>query len=202
MKPATAPAPAVDQRILEAAAVQIRQDGAERVSVVRIAATLGMSHANVYRYFPSKAALVDAVIGHWLKPIEANLRIVADGPDPATDKLERMLFGLHRAYRAKLEADPSIFALFAASVDAERGLARKHRLKVQSEVQRVVDEGRLSGEFAQADQRRALTLVYDTMHRFIHPVSLRLDAETGRAALEARMERVARLMLRGLQGGR
>ena len=192
----------VDQRILEAAAAQIRRDGAGRVSIVRIAQELGMSHANVYRYFDSKEALVDAVTGHWLKPIEASLRIVADGPDPAFDKLERLLFGLARAYRAKLEADAAIFALFAASVDSGRGFAKKHRLKVQSEIQRVVDEGRASGDFAVEDQRRALALVYDVMHRFIHPVCVRMDASLSRAALEARMERVGRLMIRALQTGR
>ena len=202
MNKAAALAGAVDQRILDAAASHIRRDGAERVTIVRIAAGLGMSHANVYRYFASKEALIDAVTGQWLKPIEASLRIVADGPDPAYDKLERMLFGLHRAYRAKLEADDKIFALFAASVDSRRGFARKHRLKVQSEIQRVVDEGRASGVFTQTDQRRALALVYDAMHRFIHPVCVRMDAEAGRAALEGRMERVTRLMLRGLQSGR
>ncbi len=199
-KPAAA-AP-VDQRILDAAAGQIRRDGAQRVSIVRIAGELGMSHANVYRYFPSKEALVDAVTGQWLKPVEASLRIVADGPDPAYDKLERMLFGLNRAYRAKLEADDKIFALFAASVDSGRGFARKHRLKVQSEIQRVVEDGLSSGVFQQPDQRRALALVYDVMHRFIHPVCVRMDAGTGRAGLDARMERVARLALRALQGGR
>ena len=136
------------------------------------------------------------------EPIEASLRIVADGPDPAYDKLERLLFGLARAYRAKLEADPAIFALFAASVDHGRGFAKKHRLKVQQEVQRVVDEGQASGVFAVEDQRRALALVYDVMHRFIHPVCVRMDAEVGRSALEARMERLGRLMVRALQTGR
>lgn len=198
----SAPAMPVDQRILAAAAAHIRRDGAERVTMVHLAAGLGMSHANLYRYFASREALIDAVTGQWLKPIEESLRIIADGPDPASDKLERMLFGLFRAYRAKLEADDRIFSLFAASVDDGRGFARKHRLKVQGEIQRVVEDGLASGGFARVDQRRALALVYDGMHRFIHPVCVRMDAATGRAALEARMERVAGLVLRALQSGR
>ena len=48
-----------------------------------------MSHANIYRYFPSKSALVEGVTDYWLRPIEAGLRDIADGPDPAYDKLER-----------------------------------------------------------------------------------------------------------------
>ena len=41
----------------------IRRYGFHGASMVQIAAEAGMSHANVYRYFPSKAALFDAVLG-------------------------------------------------------------------------------------------------------------------------------------------
>lgn len=201
-KLSTAEQPAVDLRILDVAAAHIRSDGMQRLTITRIAGELGMSHANVYRYFASKDALVDAVTGQWLKPIEAGLHIVADGPDPAYDKLERMLLGLHRAYRDKLESDDHLFALFAAAVDDGRGVARKHRLKVQSEIQRVVDEGLGNGVFRANDQRRALALVYDAMHRFVHPVCVRMDRDTSRVLLQARLERVAQLVLRALQTGR
>lgn len=194
--------PAVDIRILGQAAAHISRDGAQRLTITRIAAGLGMSHANIYRYFASKEALVDAVTGQWLKPIEASLRMIADGPDPAYDKLERMLLGLHRAYRDKLESDAELFALFAASVDDGRGVARKHRLKVQSEIQRVVDEGLANGVFLATDQRRALALVYDALHRFMHPVCVRMDKETSRLLLQGRLERVVGLVLRALQTGR
>ena len=65
-----------------------------------------MTHGNVYRYFPSKEALFDAVTEQWLKPVEATYRMIADAPDPAFDKLERMIVFVHRSYRDKLESDP------------------------------------------------------------------------------------------------
>ena len=193
---------AVDLRILDMAAAHIRRDGADRLAVVRLARDLGMSHANVYRYFASKEVLIDAVTAQWLKPVEAALRMIADAPDPAYDKLERMIGGLHRAYRDKMESDTRLFSLFATSVMEGRGVAKKHRLKVQSEIQRVVDEGLASGLFAIAGQRRALALVYDAMHRFIHPVSLQMDADAARDGVNLRMERVLRLVLRALETGR
>ncbi|MBV1706342.1 MAG: TetR/AcrR family transcriptional regulator [Hyphomicrobiales bacterium] len=191
-----------EARILDAAMEELRKNGRRRLTVVEIAAQLGMSHANVYRYFESKAALVDALMLRWLQPVEAELRVIADGPDPAYDKLERLISALNSAYRDRLESEPVLFQLFAESVDASRGVTRRHRLRVQSEIQRVVDEGLASGLFAIGDQRRALGLVYDTMHRFIHPVCVRLDASSARAPLELRRDRVMRLLLRGLQTGR
>jgi hypothetical protein len=53
-----------------------------------------------------------------------------------------------------------------------------------------------------ADRRRALSLVFDAAHRFIHPLALRLDADAPAAAMEARFERIVALVLRALRSGR
>src|SRR5665213_4604996 len=114
MAPRGLPAPPdtpTDARILDTAAEHIRRFGVERTSVTGIAEAAGMSHANVYRYYPSKTALFDEITVHWLKPLEAGLRIIADAQDPAFDKLERMVFAVHRGYRHQLESDPKIFRL-------------------------------------------------------------------------------------------
>lgn len=53
------------KRILRAAAL-LRRHGSAKTSVVDVARTLQMSHANVHRRFASKAALHDAVAERWL----------------------------------------------------------------------------------------------------------------------------------------
>jgi len=196
-----APEP-TETRLLALAADHVRRFGAARATVVGVAAEAGMTHANVYRYFPSKQALLEEVTAAWLRPLEAKLREAADGADPAHDKLERMLLAVHRAYREKLDLDPALFDLLIDSLTRERAAARKHRVRVQSEMQRVVEEGVASGEFVMADRRRALALVFDASHRFIHPVAMRLDRETPAAALAQRFERVVSMTLRALRTGR
>jgi len=199
---AKAPSPEpTDARILDFAAEHIRQHGIERTTVVAIAREAAMSHGNVYRYFPSKEALVDAVTAQWLKPIETGLRDICDGPDPAFDKLERMLSAVQRAYRNKFEADPRIFALFIEASVEGRGVARKHRLKLQSEVRSVLEDGMASGAFPAHDIRRALALVFDLIHRFINPPAIRADAEVTRAQIDGRFERVLRALRRSLASG-
>ena len=200
---ARAPAPEpVESRLIAIAAEHVRRFGAARVTVVGVATEAGMTHANVYRYFPSKIALLEELTAAWLRPLEALLREAADGADPAYDKLERMLLAVHRAYRAKLDTDPALFDLLIDALAKERASARKHRARVQSEMQRVVEEGVASGAFAMADRRRALALVFDASHRFIHPLSLRLDRETPAAALAQRFERIVSMTLRALRTGR
>lgn len=188
-------------RILELAASHIRRFGLRRTTIVAIAEDAGMSHANIYRYFPSKAALVEAVTDYWLRPIEAALRDVADAPDPAYDKLERILTGLHRAYRDKLENDCNLFELFADATARSSGIARRHRNRIQGEIQRVIEEGMATGGFASADLRRALALVFDSLFRFIHPVAILIDRDIRREQLAGRFDRVLQQCLRSLARG-
>lgn len=195
-------AESVESRLLEMARVHVRKFGAGRATIVGIAADTGMTHANVYRYFASKSELLEEITASWLRPIEARLREAAEGADPAYDKLERMLLALHRAYRQKLENDPALFDLLIDALENERASARKHRSRVQSEIQRVVEEGIASGAFAMADRRRALSLIFDAAHRFIHPIALRLDKDAAASPLAARFETVLSLVLRALRTGR
>ncbi|HEY8580162.1 MAG TPA: TetR/AcrR family transcriptional regulator [Beijerinckiaceae bacterium] len=198
--PRNAPPEPTDSRILEIAADHVRRFGLARTTVVSIAAEAGMSHANVYRYFPSKESLIDALTDHWLKPIEAGLHDIADGPDPADDKLERIVSALYRAYRNKVETDPNLFKIFVEAMEEGRAISRRHRSRLQAEILRVIDEGMQGGVFRAGDQRRAMALIFDGLHRFIHPVSVRLDRDAPREQMDARFERLTRVVLRALSG--
>jgi AcrR family transcriptional regulator len=192
----------VEARVLEIARAHVRKFGPARTTIVGIARDAGMTHANVYRHFSSKEALFEEMTASWLRPLETRLREAADGADPAFDKLERMLLAIHRAYREKLESDPQLFEMLVEALEKGKISARKHRARVQADLQRVVEEGIASGAFAMTDRRRALSLVFDAAHRFIHPLAVRLDAQTPSAALETRFERIIALALRALQSGR
>jgi AcrR family transcriptional regulator len=195
-------AESVEARILEIARAHVRKFGSARVTVVGVAQEAGMTHANVYRYFPSKAALLEEITASWLRPIETRLREAAEGADPAYDKLENMLTTVHRAYRHKLESDPAVFDLLIEALEEDRGSARRHRARVQSEIQRVVEEGVASRAFAMTDRRRAMSLIFDAAHRFIHPIALRLDKDIAGAALASRFETIVAMTLRMLRAGR
>ena len=149
-----APTETTRARLVEMARAHVRKYGHRRTTVVGLAADAGMTHANVYRYFPSKTALLDEVVASGLKPLEARLREAADGADPAHDKLERMLTAVYRDYRARLDDDPSLFDLLVEALVANRSSARKRRSRVQSELQRVLEEGIAAGAFAMTDGAR------------------------------------------------
>ena len=190
-----------DQRILELACAHLRQYGPRRATIVGIAEAAGMSHANVYRYFPSKAALFEAVTLLWLKPLEQQLHVIVQGPDPAYDKLERALTALQHAYRQKRDGDPVLFRLLCEALEKGEGLARRHRNRVQGEIQTIVEEGIASGAFRIQDRRRAMALIFDLAHRFVHPVSIALDKDISPADMDFRAGRAIAVIQRALAYG-
>ena len=117
-------------RLLALASEHLKLRGARRLTVVAIAEAAGMTHANVYRYFPSKQALIDAVVDAWIKSVETRLTDIADGPDPSDDKLERMILALARANRDGLGENPALYAAFRDAMVKRRPVARRHRLRV------------------------------------------------------------------------
>jgi AcrR family transcriptional regulator len=191
----------IDARLVTIAADHIRRLGPDHVTVVGVAQEAGMTHANVYRYFPSKQALIEAVVGEALKPIEAVLADIANAPDPADDKLERLVLDLARVYRDLLERDGPIFRLYVGAVEANRAVARRHRGRVRMLVERVVDEGITTGAFEPRDRDRALSFLTDVLYRFTHPTAVLADVALPRDVLDRRLAAVVRVALRALSVG-
>ena len=127
-----------DTRLLAIAADQLREFGPKHVTVVGIADAAGMTHANVYRYFANKAALIDAVAGQWLRQMEAIIADIADSPDPADDKLERLIQAWARVHRDLLKEDRHLFDVYCSATETARPLIRKHRSRMRLLIDRVL----------------------------------------------------------------
>jgi AcrR family transcriptional regulator len=176
-------------RIIAAASVHLATCGLARFRVVDVADAAGMTHPNVYRYFTSRTALIDALITNWLKPLEEMIEMVVGAPDPVPDKLERMISAISRAYREAKHNEPALFVAFVEATSANRAVSRKHRARLRKAFDRVLDEGILSGVISMADRSRAQALLLDSCWRFTDPVSILADQDAP-ATLSARLERV------------
>ena len=67
--------PLTAERILQASEDVLRRYGPAKATVVDVARELDVSHGSVYRHFPSKAALRDAVAERWLASISEPLSV-------------------------------------------------------------------------------------------------------------------------------
>lgn len=190
-----------DSRLLAIAADQLREFGPKHVTVVGIADAAGMTHANVYRYFASKAALIDAVAGQWLRRMEATIADIADSPDPADDKLERLIQAWARIHRDLLKQDRHLFDVYCTATETARPLIRKHRARMRQLIERVLDEGIATGKFEPRDREKAHAFISDAVYRFINPLTVRLDAEVPQDILDQRLATMIRVVLRALAHG-
>src|SRR5581483_8730049 len=82
-------APLDRDRILDAAEEVLARFGPQKTTVVDVARALGVSHGSVYRFFPSKAGLRDAVTERWLARVSDPLAEIAGGGGPASIRLRR-----------------------------------------------------------------------------------------------------------------
>lgn len=192
---------AADARLLAIASEKLRQGGRHSVTVVSVAEAAGMTHANVYRYFQSKAALIDAIAAQWLKGLESTIASIADGPDPVDDKLETLLSVVAHAQRELLEENPNLFAVYADAAAASRVIYRRFRARLRHLIERVVDEGMASSAFEIRERELAITFITDSVNRFIHPVAVDLDGKMPPDMYDSRLDVMIRIILRVLRGG-
>lgn len=78
--PPAAAEPLTPERILETTEDVLRRFGPTKATVVDVARALGVSHGSVYRHFPSKAALREAVTDRWLAKSVVMLEEIASAP--------------------------------------------------------------------------------------------------------------------------
>ena len=90
-----------------------------------------VSHGTIYRHFPSKAALRDAVAERWLHRVSAPLAVIAKEKGSAIERLHRWFQQLMILKRRKVLEDPELFATYSAI--AEEAQAQILHLSVQTQ---------------------------------------------------------------------
>jgi len=188
-------APLTPERILEAAEDVLRRYGPAKATVVDIARALGVSHGSVYRHFPSKAALRDAVTEHWLARLSAPLADVAADDVPAPERLRRWLDLLVTTKRHKALDDPELFATYTELAAGARNVVKAHVDTLTGQVGRIIADGVARGELMVADPVAAGRAVFDATARFHNPAHAPSWSDPG---LDAAFEDVWTLVLSGL----
>src|SRR3954469_21303054 len=78
-------------RIVETADALFRRMGFAKTAVADIAAELRMSPGNIYRFFPSKTAIVQAICQRCLSEVEQAAWAIARSKVPAAQRIERLV---------------------------------------------------------------------------------------------------------------
>ena len=163
--------PLTPERILEAAEEVLRRHGPAKANVVDVARALGVSHGSVYRHFPSKQALREAVTRRWLEGFHADLEQI--------DDLGDWLRALHAAKKREALDEPELFATYQVLLADASDVIDDHVRWLISELTRLTGD---------ADRAKA---ILDATTRFHHPAHV---AEWSDPAIGRDLDRVIALI--------
>ncbi len=194
----SADGPLTAEQILGAAEDALRRFGPGKATVVDVARALGVSHGSVYRHYPSKKALRDAVAARWLARISGSLEIVADTATPAPERLHRWLAELIAAKRQRAAEDPELFETYMILVTEAAEVTAAHVDELVVQLARIVADGVLDGTLVSDDPAVTARAVFDATGRFHNPTH---RAEWSSPAIDAEFDAVWALLLRGLTKG-
>jgi len=187
------------ERILEVTEDVLRRFGLTKATVVDVARALDVSHGSVYRHFPSKASLRQAVVKRWLDRVNAPLQKVVESSGPAPAKLERWLRTMLSIKHHKVCEDPEMFTTYLTLAQEACQVVKAHKDGLVDQIAQILSEGVEQGTFQVSDLKTSARAVFDGTSRFHHPAHA---DEWSDPQLGARVDAVLALLLRGLEAPR
>ncbi len=155
-------------RILSAAESVFAQEGAEGLSIRRLAENIDYSPAAIYKYFSSKDELVDELKESFFELILENVHLIADRSTPFAARARECLATYIRVAAAKPHHYAAAFAGESAStgpVDTEPGFDASKKGQAFNVLRNMIAEGVETGAFrADIDPSLAAKSVWASMH--------------------------------------
>jgi AcrR family transcriptional regulator len=184
-------------RIMATAEALFRRLGFAKTAVADIAAELGMSPANVYRFFPSKNAIVEAICQRCLAEVEEKAWAEARATGPAGQRIERMILEILRFHKENLLTEQRVNDLVMAAIELSWDAIRAHKEVMHTVVEIIVRDGIATGEFEPVEPRETVHLIMCALTPFTHPMVIGQCLEEGED-LEAKARASVRFILRAI----
>src|SRR3984893_11259647 len=178
-QPRPKPTPKPDdtrERIMATAEALFRRMGFAKTAVADIASELRMSPANIYRFFPSKNAIVEAICRRCLSEVEETAWAIARSKAPAAQRINELV---------------------VAAIEHSWDTVRAHNDVMHRIVELILRDGIDAGEFEPVDPRETSELMMRALVPFTHPLMVGQCLEEG-DDLEAQARASVRFLLRAI----
>ena len=184
-------------RIVEVADALFRRIGYAKTTVADIAAELDMSPANVYRFFPSKDAIVEAICRRCLAEVEEKAWRVARSKGPAAERMERLILEILAYHKENLVTEHRVNEMVVAAIEQNWDTIRAHKDAMRNVVELILRDGIDAGEFERVDPHETAELIMRSVVCFTHPLVVGQCLEEG-DDLEVQARASVRFLLRGI----
>lgn len=169
MRSAARTQPETRDRILQEAERVFRAYGYAKTTVADIAKACGMSPANIYRFFESKAAINEALTEVMLKRQEDLALGIAAEKRPAAQRLKKLIVEMHRFTCEQYLNESRVHEIVLKAMDEQWSVIDAHIERMRLLYRAVIDDGVRSGEFQGKNIEARGTCVFNAILPFCHP---------------------------------
>lgn len=169
MRNAAQTQPETRDRILAEAERVFRAYGYAKTTVADIAKACGMSPANVYRFYESKAAINEATTALILRRQEDLALSIAAERRPAAQRLKKLILEMHRFTCEQYLNESQVHEIVRKAMDEQWSVIDAHIERLRLLYRAVIDDGVRTGEFAARDVEQRGTCVFNAIMPFCHP---------------------------------
>lgn len=177
-------------RIIEAAIRLYRDIGYKKTTVADIARLASMSSANVYRFFPSKQAIEEAVVGSLLEEVSEAAAHAARGGGSALQRLSAALKAVSDLHADRAANDSKLHELLGVAARENWPITLSHADRMRGIVRPVIAAGQAVSEVRQGSPMTLSCCVLEAMDAYLSP--LRITACTVRPTFNEMMDYSAR----------
>ncbi|WP_018237117.1 TetR family transcriptional regulator [Ensifer sp. BR816] len=156
-------------RILEAAERLFRHYGYTKTNVADIARDLGMSPANIYRFFSSKTQIHQALCARMLEASYQQAYEISRLPVSATERLRRYVLAQHRMTVETMLDQQKVHEMVVVAIEQEWHVIEKHLDRIDRLLAGVIAEGIEAGEFAEQEPEVAARCFGASIVTLCHP---------------------------------
>ena len=183
-------------RILAEAERLFRLYGYAKTTVSDIASACNMSSSNVYRFFPSKSAINNAICDRIISESERRLFAIARQKLPASERIASLIAELHRNTTEEMLDQKKVSEMVVTAMEEHWDAIDAHINRVNGIFAQVIADGAASGEFRQQDPTRAAECARAAIALLWHPV---LVAQCGCRDDRATVEEMTAFVLAALK---
>lgn len=184
------------ERILAKADELFRQYGFGKTTVGDIAAELGMSPANIYKFFASKDAIVEASANRNLSLIRRSVEKIARSKKTATARIEGIVLDTYRFHQELFRNERHIFRMVAQAIEEAWPCVGDYDGFLLSTLESLLKEGMAGGEIRRARVPELALALKDSLVVALHP---HLRANWSATESEARVRVHLRFVLSALR---
>ncbi len=156
-------------RILDCAERLFRHYGYAKTTVADIAKDLGMSTANIYRFFGSKVEIHQALCGRMLDSGYELALGAARKQASAADRLRALVHGQYKLTLDTMLDEEKVHEMVVVAIERDWHVIEKHIDRIHDVMAGIISEGIAAGEFAEQDPHIASKCLGAATVTLCHP---------------------------------